>query len=150
MTVGVFEEGDVGSICHSDFSEFESFRFKLFDLDGESVDMYSKVGPVASGGGGTAGEPGLWTSSSNPLPMRAHEVTVSCKVSTMPYESLGVTYTQEFNDDFKPHDEGFKMVSEKVDEWITLSACRVGVKNFELKESYLDLSDEPRDRRRFR
>jgi len=79
-----------------------------------------------------------------------YEIYVERKVSTMPYENMTIGYSQEFDDSETPRDEGFKMVRDKLEAWVVGEAKRVGVKNFELRDPILDMSNEPQDRRHYR
>ena len=79
-----------------------------------------------------------------------YEIYVERKVSTMPYENMTVGYSQSFDDDVTPPDGAFKVVAGKVEEWVTAESRRVGVKNFEIRDPMLDMSNEPRASRRYR
>ena len=89
-----------------------------------------------------------------------YEIYIERKVSTYPYENLTIGYTQQFDDAETPRDAGFVEVRDKLDEWVTVEAKRVGPKSPERvlispkqprpRDSILDLSNEPQDRRRFR
>ena len=91
-----------------------------------------------------------------------YEIYVERKVSTYPYENLTVGYTQQFDDAETPRDAGFVEVRDKLDEWVTVEAKRIGPKSPEPREkillhpgrrpvdTLLDMSGEPQDRRRFR
>jgi len=91
-----------------------------------------------------------------------YEVYVERKVSTYPYENVTIGLSQQFDDEETPRDVGFNEVRDKLDEWVTEEARRVGPKDPEPREKIplasgrrprdpiLDMSEEPNMRRRFR
>jgi hypothetical protein len=90
------------------------------------------------------------------------EITVSRKVQTFPYESLGVTLTQQFDDSETPLEAAFIDVRDRLDQWVKEESERCGARSPEPREKVLlspnrrprdpilDMSQEPQDRRRFR
>jgi len=82
-----------------------------------------------------------------------YEVYVERKVSTFPYENLTIGLTQQFDDAEVPRDAGFEEVREKLDEWVTVEAKRIGPKSPESRQvrprdPILDMSNEPAMRKR--
>ena len=87
------------------------------------------------------------------------EIYIERKVSTFPYENVTVGLSQEFEDSVTPREAAFIEVRDTLEGWITEEAKRCGAKSPERvilqagrkpRETYLDLSNEPQDRRRFR